>query len=92
MNNLYKFYPYPYVNFDTLMRPNSITDYTFGRNYPFNQFNETLYNKNYNEKQLEDKIKAINLYNNSNTIERDGYYFPVYNTNMKPLKKNYLNY
>jgi len=83
MTTLKQIYPYSYLNYNTLLRPNTITNYAFEKN-------PIQYDDNYTNEQLSDMKKGIirYLYSSKEIVNE----FPVYNSNIKPLKNNYLKY
>lgn len=92
------FYPYNYLNYNTLNKPPTFTNTCFSPNCPQPlpyQSNLDTPAQNAYVKMLTDRYDiGLKRYQDSRQPTRfdnlDN--FPVYNTNMGPLPSNYMNY
>lgn len=87
-------YPYQQLNYNTLNLPSTITPYCFTPNCPAAHLHYNNYNiGNIMEQEANYNIGLTRLLK-SREIERDNNPSgcPVFNSNMAPLKTNYMNY
>jgi len=93
MSDLFKTYPYKYIGYNTLEKPSTITNYCFYPDCPTQYFPYNDYTFQYTVNQLKNQLTGL--------YEYEKYYkpppfppvsVPVWNSNMKPLPSNYLNY
>ena len=88
MNN---FYPPPYLNYDTMTHPSTFTQYEYTRPQEPNKQSIQAYVQLQNDRLKLGKER----YDGSRKFERDYDILavsPVYNSNMHPLKTNYMAY
>ncbi len=96
------YYPFEYINYDTLTSPQSISTNCFYPSCPLGLsqninipqgFNPSDYSKEYTQEQINRYNKGLHNYISSRQIERDNYpdiLTPVYNSSTKLNIKNYL--
>ena len=89
-----RIYPVNYINHDTMVGPPTFTNYYIGQNPIPVKFPYNLYNKEFTKEQVREHNIGLHRYINSREYDWNDNLnnSPVFNSNMSPLKQNYMKY
>lgn len=92
MTSLVRYYPVNFLSYNTLSTPSTITGYCQPPDCPTDSFDLNGYNSEYSQRQIDQFKTGIKLYLDNRQPRRNPSMYPVFNSNMAPIRPNGLVY